>query len=326
MPSVIPRATLTAPVVLMLAFTTFVWPQSQGAVQQHYDLGGPCKDEAGVGALPQIWKAKESGDWDRVVELERLSVRGACSNEYRWLELVDSLLQTHRQSEALQALLYMDSRGFDLNPSVVGRGRMEVKNFMDTPLFRGSSLGAKFEQLERASDERRARYRDLLTKLPVSQRPPDNYIAKGVCPFECCQYGNWSVLADTDLVAAPGSKRVIDKAKQGSRVVGLTGEVHLKPEPVVVLADGDLPKGSIAFVLDYEGEGFGHVYTHGKIVSVFFGYEDYCFRLSESCWGETLLPSNERKPQVWWVKVKLANGITGWTDKADNFDGKDGCG
>jgi len=128
------------------------------------------------------------------------------------------------------------------------------------------------------------------------------------------------------LVAAPGGKRVVGNAKRGARVVGLTGEVHLKPEPVVVLGDGDLPKGSIAFVLDYQGEGFGHVYTHGKIVSVFLGYEDYCFRFSESCWGETLLPSSERKPQVWWVKVKLANGIIGWTDKPDNFDGKDGCG
>lgn len=167
----------------------------------------------------------------------------------------------------------------------------------------------------------------MLKTLPPDQRPPENYVARGACPFECCRYGNWSILEDTDLVATPGSKRIVGKGKKGGRAVGLTGEVHVRPEPVVVLMDGDLPKDSIAFVLDYQGEGYGHVYTRGKVVTAFtVGYADYCFRLSASCWGETLVPSNEHKAPVWWVKVRLANGLIGWTDKADSFGDKDACG
>ena len=303
-----------------------LWPHSGWVADGQYDLGGPCKDVAGPGVLPKIWEAKKSGSWDRVIELEKASVRDGCSIEYRWHELVSALVEAHRQTEAVQVLQEMDSRDFELNPSIIGRMHPDVEKFMEGPVFQQSPVGIKIEQLKRTANERRAKYREALKKLPPDQKPSDNYIAKGVCPFECCRYGKWTVLEDTDLVAAPGSKRVVGKAKKGGRVVGITGEVHLKPEPVVVLLDGDLPKDSIAFVLDYEGEGYGHVYTRGRIIDVFLGVADYCFRVSGSCWGETLLPSSERKEPVWWVKVRLANGVIGWTDQADSFGDKDTCG
>jgi hypothetical protein len=61
------------------------------------------------------------------------------------------------------------------------------------------------------------------------------------------------------------------------------------------------------------------------VVETHLSYAKYCFRPSESCWGETLLPSKERKEHIWWVKVRLPNGIVGWTDKTNNFGDKDGC-
>jgi hypothetical protein len=173
--------------------------------------------------------------------------------------------------------------------------------------------------------------------MPASEKPPDNYVAKGACPFECCRYGNWTVSEDTDLVSSPGSSRVVGRARKGSRAFGLTGEVHLRPEPVVVLTapeqpDGvltadELPKNSIAFILDYVGEGYSHVYTRGKVVDVLthLSYAKYCYHLSESCWGETLFPSQERQEQIWWVKVRLPSGIVGWTDKTNHFGGQDSC-
>ena len=83
----------------------------------------------------------------------------------------------------------------------------------------------------------------------------------------------------------------------------------------------------IAFILDYAGEGFSHVYTQGKVVVVrtYSSYAKYCYRLSEACWGETLFPSKRKEEQIWWVKVRLPNGIVGWTDKTNNFDGQDAC-
>jgi hypothetical protein len=322
---VIASAILIASIFRAVSLIGVPSPRSAWAAER-YDLGGPCSPVVYPGTLSQIREAKKSGSWDRVIELAKLNVRDGCSIEYRWRELANALLEARRQTEALQAIQEMDSRGFDLSPSMIGREHEKLKDFMETQLFKTSPIGMKLEQLKRISDERRARYREALKGLPPDQKPPENYVAKGVCPFECCRYGNWPVLKDTDLVASPESKRVVGKAMKGSRAVGLTGEVHLKPEPVVVLVDGDLPKDSIAFVLDYVGEGFGHVYTRGRVVEVSLGYADYCFRLSESCWGETLLPSSERKGQVWWVKVRLASGVTGWTDKADSFGDKDACG
>ncbi len=309
-------------VLLMAAAVAF--PQQQSSVTEpRFDLGGPCRAKDGP-VNPQLGAARSGGDWNRFVELQKESIRNSCGNQYRWYEIVYGLLKANRQAEALQALEEMDSRGFDLNPSLI-TGHEDVRAFMDSPRYKASALGARYERLKKTSDERRARYRAMLKSIPASQRPPDNYIAKGACPFECCQFGNWSALKDTELVAAPGSSRVVGRARKGGRVVAVTGEVHLKPEPVVVLA-GPLPKGSIAFILDYGGEGEGRVFTQGKIATVFFGTYEYCLHPSDTCWGETLAKPEELRKPVWWVQIRLPNGVTGWTDKADNFDGKDACG
>ena len=119
---------------------------------------------------------------------------------------------------------------------------------------------------------------------------------------------------------------MVGKARKGARVFADTGEVHLKPEPAAVLKGGDLPENSIAFILDYEGEGFANIYTQGKVVSTIVAFGDYCIPVSESCQGEFLLPANERREPVWWVKVRLANGVTGWTDKPGRFGNMDACG
>jgi pentatricopeptide repeat protein len=270
-------------------------------------------------------KAKNAGDWSRVVELERTSVRGMCSNQFRWYELISALLQAHRDKEALAVFEEMRARGFDLNPSLPDLTQPDVREFMDSAAFRASPVGIEIARLKRLSDARRARFREALANLPPAQRPPDHYVARDVCPFECCHYGEWTASEDTNLFDAPGSSRVVAKVAKGTRVAALTGEVHLTPEPVVVLG-GELPKDTIAFILDYQGEGYSHVYSRGRILSLFSGVADYCLRVSDACWGERLAPEVHGPEPVWWVKVRLANGTIGWTDKPDHFDGKDGCG
>ncbi len=298
------------------------------AAEHYYDLGGPCK-EAQPTRIKEIVDAQRTSNWNRLVDLQKLEVRDSCGNEFRWFELAKALLLAHRPAEAVQVLEEMDARDLDLNPSLVVRFHPEVKALMDDPAFKSTPAGIKLEALKRSSNERRAKFRAMLTTLPASQRPPDHYIAKGACPFECCTYRKWTVREDTDLVAAPGSQRVVGKAKKGSAALGLTGEVHLTPIPVVVVGDVGLPKDTISFILDYSGEGYGHVYSQGKVLELFHGYSEYCFRTSEYCWGETLLPSaptQDTQKSVWWVKVKLPNGVIGWTDKSGNFDGQDACG
>ncbi|HKD09392.1 MAG TPA: hypothetical protein VKB79_26035 [Bryobacteraceae bacterium] len=301
--------------------------------QPRFDLGGPCSPTMNAedrGIYREMAQARKSQSWDRLIELEKRFVRGGCAIEYRWQELANVFIEAGRQPEAIQVLEEMDSRGFDLsfslNPPRVGDEHKELRKFMGTPAFLATSVGIKIEALKQISDARRARYREVVQRMPSNQKPPERYIAKGACPFECCRFGNWTALQDIDLIAAPDDHQVVGRAMKGSRVDALTGEVHLRPEPVLVLTnEGGLPRDSVAFALDYEGEGYRHVYTQGKVVSVFTSVADYCFRPSEACWAETLDSREERREPVWWVKIRLSNGVTGWTDKADRFDGKDGC-
>jgi hypothetical protein len=271
-------------------------------------------------------EAEKAGAWDRAVALRKEEVRSGCSNQYRWFELVNTLIEALRTPKATRVLQEMDLRDFEVNPALPDEEFPRISKFMGSREFEASPLGLKVKRLEAISDERRIKFQEALNAMPSSEKPPENYIAKGVCPFECCRYGDWTVSEDTDLVANPGSRRVVGRAQKGTRVAGLTGEVHLGAEPVVVILDGDLPKNTIAFVLDSAGEGYGHVYSRGKVVETFLGYARYCFRPSQSCWGETLLPSKARKEPVWWVKIRLANGVAGWTTKTENFGGQDACG
>ncbi len=302
------------------------------AAQERYDLGGICFPESGGGPFAEIARAEKSGDRDRVIELNKLSVRGMCDNAYRWEHLVRALVAGKREAEATRVVEEMDERGFDLRPIVFGQsGPLGAEDpamvrFVAGAPFRESAIGRKVARLMAEADVRRARARVGLQALRPGERPPDRYVAKGACPFECCRYGEWTAVADTDLVAAPGSKRVVGRVRKGSRVRVLTGEVHLQPEPVLVVREGSLPVGSIAFILDYEGEGDGAVYSQGKIVSMFHGYDRYCLQGPAACWGETILPERKRRESQWWVKVRLANGVVGWTVEAKKFQGQDGCG
>jgi hypothetical protein len=332
---VYPRATIVSVACMIVLCADLVLASPASTGQERYDLGGPCKNQPSS-LVYEVQDAEKAREWDRAVVLAKEDVRGGCNIEFRWDGLVNALLSAHRSVEASSVLQEMDARGFDLDLAVLGEYFPEIVKFIESKEFGASPLGLKIRRLENISDERRIKFQEALSRMPASEKPPDNYIAKGVCPFECCRYGNWTVLEDTDLVSGPGSSRVVGRARKGSRAVGLTGEVHLRPVPVVVLsapeADGaltadELPKNSIAFILDNVGEGYGHVYTRGKVVVVqtHLSYAKYCYRPSEDCWAETLLPPKERKEQIWWVKVRLPSGIVGWTDKKNNFGGNDGC-
>jgi hypothetical protein len=324
---------LGACLIVLCADLVLASPASTG--QERYDLGGPCKDQPNS-FVYEIQDAEKAHEWDRAVVLAKKDVRGGCNIEFRWDGLVNALLGAHRSAEASSVLQEMNARSFDVELAPLGEDFPEIVKFIESKEFGASPLGLKIRRLENISDERRIKFQEALSRMPASEKPPDNYIAKGVCPFECCRYGKWTVLEDTDLVFSPGSSRVVGRARKGSRAVGLTGEVHLRPEPVVVLtapeADGvltadELPENSIAFILDYAGEGYSHVYTQGKVVVVqtHLSYAKYCYRASKNCWGETLWPTKEKKEQIWWVKVRLPNGIVGWTDKTNNFGGTDSC-
>jgi len=118
-------------------------------------------------------------------------------------------------------------------------------------------------------------------------------------------------------------------------VSGLTGKViTTRPGVIEVLRNyksvsgGSYRPGDVLWVYTYEGEGSSLVWHNGKMYAedVPFLYERHgawnlCAE-NDTCWGKTkVLPKS-----VWWVKVKSAKGVIGWSNKPHHFGNIDACG
>jgi hypothetical protein len=167
---------------------------------------------------------------------------------------------------------------------------------------------------------------------------PKMYIDKGACPFECCTYRQWSVLADTVLFNRPGGTRPIAKISKGQWVTAITGEVHLVPALMkVVFEHGRFHVGDQAYLLTNEGEGVMKVLLNGVISEEdvwFVGdskWQDWddaggkrltCAHPRKECWGRI-----ERPPDSdWWILIKTPAGKLGWTKEYEHFGNMDSCG
>ena len=204
----------------------------------------------------------------------------------------------------------------------------------ETPAFRESDLARQIASKRRDGEARRADFRARLAALGSAARPPDAYVSKGACPFECCSYGRWSVLEDTPLVKRPGSLDRVALARKGTHVEGVTGEVHTIPVPVGVVhakpaygPSASIPKGTIVFLLEPLGEGYAHVWHEGRTheMETFEQVKEHCPHPNDTCWGEVLEAGALRREADWWVKVRLQDGLEGWT-RDIHFGDIGGCG
>jgi hypothetical protein len=167
---------------------------------------------------------------------------------------------------------------------------------------------------------------------------PKIYIDKGACPFECCTYRRWSVLADTVLFDRPEGTQPVARVLKGQWVTAATGEVHLVPMPMkVVFEHGRFHVGDQAYLLTNEGEGVMKVWRHGAISEEdvwFVGdskWQDWgnaggrrltCAHPSKECWGRIeKLPGSD-----WWILIKTPAGKRGWTREDEHFGNMDACG
>jgi hypothetical protein len=142
----------------------------------------------------------------------------------------------------------------------------------------------------------------------------------GACPFECCTYRNWQ--AEKDVVVrgdrradAPEAFRV----QKGEWVTALTGVViTTKPGVATVtrsvsLAGVQAKVGDTVEVLTYAGEGAFTLRYRGKVIKPNLDYMN----------SLRVLSSPE---SVWWVKLRNAEGRTGWSNNPQAFGNKDACG
>lgn len=160
--------------------------------------------------------------------------------------------------------------------------------------------------------------------------PPQKYIDKGACPFECCVYRDWTVERDTALFNKPESSTLVGKVKKGEKVQAITGEVYTTPQRLEVVFNHEKYKvGDVLYVLTYLGEGHNRIWFNGKISEedLWFLHNagvkyDGCQKPSNECWGRL----SGKKDSAWWIEIQMKNGKKGWTKESDNFGNRDACG
>ena len=303
-------------------------------------LGGSCEprkelDRSWQDLVTRHRQAERSSDREATLTLAKEIVRGNCDSDYWWFKLAANYLDLNRPADAVATLEALRARGANAIHWRLDKPDPATRRILATPEYRNSPLARQLAADRQARDRRLARARARLAALP---HPPEDYVAKQACPFECCGFGTWTVSKDTPLYDRPFGTREVGRAPQGTKVLGVTGEVHLRPAPVLVrLPD---PEGftakpaDVVYVLDYTGEGYGRIWQDGKIVDGFIaGASEIClFPEKETCWGEYINAEDAPRDRArlgrgtWWVKIKTPAGVTGWTRETGNFAGIDRCG
>jgi hypothetical protein len=153
-------------------------------------------------------------------------------------------------------------------------------------------------------------------------------VDENVCPGEGCQFGKWKALKRIQVYSTwkAGRKLVVTLSK-GESVTAITG-VNITFEPSEIRVTKDIPQyglkvGDTVFGYMYLGEGFLNAWFNGTWLenfdgSMVDGINDSC---GDRCTAKMIKPSRIE----WWVKVKTAKGIVGWT-KDTMFSGKDALG
>ena len=313
--------------VLALVLLLLGCAPGPGAAQP-FDLGGPCLESGSSESPPYaaIREAAADADWLGVIALQKQSVRGMCSNPYRWFSLASAYLRAGQPDAATEVLGEAHRRGAEIKPATFEH-RSDLAAFVGSDAFAASSLGQELAQLRAGAAARRREFQQQLTALPADERPPPDWIARGACPFECCTYRDWGVVEQTDLYDQPFGSEIVGTLRPGAKVRALTGNVHLRPAALAVIHDHPpLATGEIVFLLDYLGEGFSRYWRRGEVREDEISPADFCLRPASACWTEFIEPEAVRRPPAWWIQIETTDGLRGWTDEPAHFDNKDACG
>ena len=142
--------------------------------------------------------------------------------------------------------------------------------------------------------------------------PPNPFVDKGACPFECCTFRDWRTNRAVTLLDKPNGTRKITIVAAGTVVRGVTGQVF--SAPILLTAAHDYPEspiktGDVFYALHNAGEGYWAVWFRGKVYSVEFGPKETTNDTSK-----------------WWVNIRTRHGKTGWVLDREQFDLQDSCG
>lgn len=162
--------------------------------------------------------------------------------------------------------------------------------------------------------------------MPVAAALP--YIDSGVCPGEGCQYAVWTAKKATTVYDTWNDERhPIARVSNGEKETGITGIV-VTEVPGTIRMDRDLVEkglhtGDTILTYTYIGEGFSEVWFKGKFYPEF----DISFAKwpdGSGCQHDCAATYVDLGKKVWWAKVKLKSGHTGWVNMEEaQFDGID---
>ncbi|HXX64610.1 MAG TPA: hypothetical protein VEO56_12515, partial [Bacteroidota bacterium] len=185
----------------------------------------------------------------------------------------------------------------------------------------------------------------VVNRLKAQAKPSFPVIEKGVCPFECCQFGRWVSPSPLRAFRTEGdTAHLAFTIASGDTFRAVTGNVHIDKPGVVVVTKPILAfaPGDTVYTLGYTGEGSIDVWSRGEIANVEKFWEgDGNFNpaivdTSSQRWKRYSGVLVVRPIMIWWVQVQRSDGQTGWlrlvntTSNGFGFDeriyGMDACG
>jgi hypothetical protein len=150
----------------------------------------------------------------------------------------------------------------------------------------------------------------------------------GACPFECCQYGEWTAsLSQRAYKSSSRESGLTFTIRPGEQVNAMTGLVITRKAGIVIVrkqttfGEITVPAGEKLFVLHRSGEGVALFWYNGATHSGEVYAEEVHKGNATYPWDVLSVPETE-----WWVKVKNKSGETGWVLNPRGFRGMDACG
>jgi len=161
-------------------------------------------------------------------------------------------------------------------------------------------------------------------KMPKPALPK---IDENACPFEGCQFGEWTATEQVQLYSTwKEDRKPAVKIAKGELATAVTGiHITFEPEELEITApvpDYQLKPGDLVYGYMNLGEGFLNAWANGYWIEDFDGSgivrpdDAGC---SRKCNAKLRKPGHYE----WWVQIKTKDGASGWTQETDKFDGKD---